>query len=144
MRSSERGEGLVEVLVASAIVGMVIAAVISGTVAATHQFGARSSDAALRQAAFRELRIATDILKYQGGSIAPAAIATTAPLPGASPMPVHLSIATTLFSSGGFSVAVTVRNDIDGRAFSASATLPRPVPLPSSLITAPVNGQAPL
>lgn len=143
MRAHERGESIVDALVATAIIAMVAGAVVEGALAATHQFGAQPVNEALRAIATRELRIAVDVLKYQGGSIAPATIATSAPMPGGSPIPIHLSI-TSAIVGGGF--AVTVQAAADGRMQSAtmSANVPQPVPLPSSEIASPSGGAAPI
>lgn len=144
MRANERGEGLVEVVVAAAIASIALAAVLAATVTATHRFGAQPIDEALRATVQRELRIALDILKYQGGTIAPATVATSAPLPGGSPLPIHLSISTNAIAAGGYTVTITA--SADGRNESATVTtsVPQPVPLPSSQVVSPANGAAPI
>jgi hypothetical protein len=144
VRRNERGEGLVEVVVAAAVASIALAAVLSALVSATHRFGAQPVDEALRAVVERELRIAVDVLKYQGGSIAPATIATSAPLPGGSALPIHLSISTNAIVSGGYTVSITA--SADGRTESATMTtsVPQPVPVPSAQIVAPSNGQAPI
>ena len=144
MGTNERGEGLVEVIVATAVASIAMAAVLGAIVTATHRFGAAPVDEALRAVVLRELHVAVDVLKYQGGTIAPATIATSAPLPGGSPLPIHLSIATNPIGSGGTSV--TISAGADGRSESATMTtsVSEPVPIPSAQIVAPSNGQAPI
>ncbi len=144
MRRNERGEGLVDVVVAAAIVSIALAAILSAVVTATHRFGAQPVDEALRGCVQRELRIAVDVLKYQGATIAPAAIATSAPLPGGSPLPIHLSISTSRIAAGGFSVTVTASADETNESATMTTSVPEPVPLPSAQIVSPSNGQAPI
>lgn len=144
MRRSERGEGIVEVVVAAALISIAFAAVISGSLAAAHRFGAQPVDRALQALSQRELRVAVDVLKYQGGSIAPVTLETTAPLPGGSPVPIHLSIAATSLVGGGYSVIVHAAADGTNEGATASATVPQPVPLPSSEVPSPGNAPAPL
>lgn len=143
MRADERGEGLVDAVIAAAIASIAVAAVLSAIVAATHRFGAAPVDEALRATVQRELRVAIDVLKYQGSSIAPVTIATSAPLPGGSPLPIHLSISTSAGTGGS---SITIAASADGRSESASVTttVPAPVPLPSARVTAPQNGAAPI
>lgn len=145
VRANERGEGLIEVAVAAAVVGIVLAAIVSGMIAATRQFGANAIDEALRHLVEREARVAADILKYEGGAVVPETIQTTAPLSGASPIPVQLSIAsTTLTSGGGYRITVSARTVETGRSATVTTTLPAPVPLPASTVAAPLDGAAPL
>ncbi len=144
VRVNERGEGLIEVVVAAAVASIAMAAVLGAIISATHRFGAAPIDEALRAAVQRELNVAVDVLKYQGGTIAPTTVATSAPLAGGSPLPIHLSITTNPIGSGGTSV--TISASADGRSESATmtASVAQPVPLPSAQIVAPSNAQAPL
>ena len=139
---SERGETLAEVVVAAGIAAMVVAAVAAGTIAAAHQFGANAASTALHLALQRELRIATDMLKYRGSSIAPVAIATTIPMAGASPAPAHLSIATATLASGA--VQITLQGSLDNDpAITATLTTVTGVPVPLPQSTLDVTGPAP-
>src|SRR5271170_7819567 len=52
---SERGESMVEVVVAVAIFGVASAALLAGTIAAAHRFGPDPAAAALRRALQREM-----------------------------------------------------------------------------------------
>ncbi len=138
---SERGESLIEVVIAVAIVAIGSAALLAGTMAAAHRFGPDPQRAALQNVVQREMRIAVDVLKYQGAAIAPATVATTVPMPGTSPAPAHLSIATTPVGAG---IAITISASLDngaGKSATLTTTVPQPAPLPSSTIL--VNGSAP-
>jgi hypothetical protein len=144
VRRNERGGGLVEVVVAAAIAGIAIAAILSAIVTATHRFGARPVDEALRACVQRELRVAADVLKYQGASVAPASVATSAPLPGGSPLPIHLSISANVVASGGYTVTVTANADGTDESATMTTSVPALVPLPSAQIVSPSNGAAPI
>jgi hypothetical protein len=144
VRTDERGEGLVDAVVAGAIASIAVAAIISGTLAATHRFGAQPVEESLQHLVQREMRIAADVLKYQGGTIAPTTIATTAPLPGGSPLPVHVSIAVTALTTGGYSIDVQATADSRSESATVTTTVPQPVPLPSSNITSPDAAAAPI
>jgi hypothetical protein len=144
VRAYERGESLVEAVVVAALASIACASVLTGVIAAAHRFGPDPIEETLRGIAQRELRVAVDVLKYQGGSIVPATIATTAPLPGGSPLPIHLSITTSAMSSGGTSITIDTSADAGNERVTMTTSVARPVPLPSSQIAAPSNGQAPI
>ncbi len=138
----ERGESLIEIVVAVAIVAIATSALLAGTIAAAHRFGRDPSKTVLYNALHREMRVAIDVMKYQGSAIAPTTIATTIPMPGASPAPAHLSIATHVLAGG--SIAITIDASLDAIASetaSLTTNVPAPVPLPSSTISA--TGNAP-
>lgn len=138
----ERGDSIIEVVVAVAIAAIACAALIAGTVAAAHRFGPDAATCALQAAVQREMRIAVDVMKYQGGSIAPATIATSVPLPGGSPAAAHLSIATSTLANGANVITLQATLDADpSKTATLTTTLPPPAPLPSSTIFA--TGSAP-
>lgn len=145
MRSSEKGEGLLEVIVAVAMVSAVVAAVLGGVIAAVRHFGPDPIREALSQRAQSELRVAIDVMKYQGSTLAPNTIATTVPLAGGSPLPAHETLATSTNADGSIAISVSAsadeRND---ETVTASATLARPVPLPSSAVPGTANGNSPI
>lgn len=133
---SERGESFVEVIVTVAIVAMATAAILGATVVAAHRFGPDANTTALRSALRREMRVAVDLVKYQGSAIAPTSVATSVPVPGASPLAAHFSVATTSLASGQTSITLSGSLDNDPSATaSISSTLSAPAPLPSSTIT---------
>jgi hypothetical protein len=144
VRPNERGEGLVEVIVAAAVASIAVAAILGAAVAATHRFGAQSVDEALRSVVQRELRVAIDLLKYQGGSIAPATVATSAPLPGGSPLPIHVSISANAIAAGGYTLSITATADGRNESATLTTSVAQPVPLPSAQIVSPSNAAAPI
>lgn len=147
MEPFERGDSLVEVIVAVAVIAITLGAVLSGTVAAAHRFGSDPVQDVLQAKVLDETRIATNLLKYQGVSLTPAVIATTIPIAGASPLPAHLSLAVATTAAGGYIVTIRAQSDRDSSAIATVRTLiARPVPLPSSTvnagsIAAPVGAQ---
>lgn len=144
MRQAERGEGLIEAIVAVAILATLASAVVGAIVVSTRWVASATIQRALQQVTEREVRVAVDILKYRGGSIAPLTIATTAPLPGGSPLSVHLSIAALANGDGSTTVTVSASQDAGSARASSSLRVPQPVPLPSSDVEATGTGSAPL
>ena len=135
---------MIELAVCVAVASIAIGAAAAGTISAMRHFGANPQRTALEDAAHREMRVAVDLLKYQGGAIAPAVVATTVPLPGGSPLPAHLGVSTNALSGGGIGVTITASSDADANvAASVSVTLPAPVPVPSAEIVAPSPAPAP-
>ncbi len=63
--------------------------------AAAHRFGPDPVTTALEATVADEMRIAADVAKYQGASLSPSTIATTASASERSPFPIHLSLSTT-------------------------------------------------
>lgn len=144
MQSGERGESLIEVVVACAIVAVVAAAVGGGLIAATHRFGPDPVMQALEQTAASEMRTAVDLAKYQGTSLPSVSIATTAPLPSGSPLPIALSLTSQTAGDGSvtLTISATSANDAGKRA-TLSEQIAAPAPLPGSSIDAPLRGAAP-
>ena len=140
--SSERGESLAEVVITIAVVAIATAALFGATIVAAHRFGPQANKEAMRAALEREMRIAADVLKYRGASIAPNTIATSIPVPGASPQAVHMAIATTTLPDGSTQVTLSATLDSDPtQAASFSSMIAAPVPLPSATII--TSGNAP-
>lgn len=144
MRPAERGEGLIDAIIAVAILATLVSAVLGAIVASTQWVASSTIQRALQHVTECEARVAVDILKYRGGSIAPLTIATTAPLPGGSPLPVHLSIAAVANGDGSTTVTVSAQQDAGSVRASSSVRVPQPVPVPSSDLNATGNGSAPL
>lgn len=138
---SERGESLVEVVVTVAIVALACAAVLSGTLVATHRFGPTLEQSALQAAVHREMRVAVDVLKYQGNILVPTTVATSIPVPGASPLAAHVSLSTSRLSSGATTIGIAASLDSNTDTVTLSTTVAPPVPLPSSTVL--VSGSAP-
>jgi Tfp pilus assembly protein PilV len=143
--TGERGESLIEVVVAAAIVAISLGALLGASLAAAHRFGPDPVQTALQRGLQQEMRIAADLLKYQGGTIAPAAVATAIPMPSGSPLPVHLSIATVPLAGGGTAVTLDATSDADpNESFRLQSTIAAPAPLPGSSVTSPgAAGSAP-
>ena len=144
MYRGERGESLIGVVVGVGVVAVTTAALLSATLTAARHFGPDPIQRALDRAARRELRIAVDLLKYQGASIPARSIATTIPLPSAPPFAAHLSVATAASATGSITVSVAATSDLrtDERA-AFSAMIAQPAPLPSSLVPDARAGGAP-
>src|SRR5579863_31997 len=129
-------------MVAVGIVAIATSAAIGGAIAAAHTFGPDLRYEALHAALEREAGLATDLLKYRGGTIVPATVATTIPLPGASPEPAHVSIGSSPMPNGA--VSVTLAASLDDRpqeTATFTTVVPAPAPLPQSTIV--VGGNAP-
>lgn len=127
------------------MVSAILAAVLGGVIAAVHHFGPDPIREALSQRAHSELRVAIDVMKYQGSTLAPNTIATSVPLPGGSPLPAHETLATSVNADGSINISVSASADErNGDTASASATLARPVPLPSTLVPGTANGNSPI
>ncbi len=133
----QRGSALVETAFAVAIAGLVAGAVLDATVLATRSAGMRPIRDALENEVRRELPVALDVLKYQGGTIVPAAIATTLPMPAGSPLAARVSIAVSPDPSGAISVTVTADAGNPAQRATLSATVGAQAPLPGSVVTAP-------
>lgn len=144
MRSGERGEGLVDAVAGAAIVSIAVAAVTSAVIASTHWLASNDRTNALRNLAASETRVALDVLKYEGGSVPPAVIATTVPVSGASPIAVHLSIVTTANPDGSRTIAVSASDDATSTSETVSVRSAVPAPLPSATIDAAARGASPL
>lgn len=144
MSDSQRGDSLIEVVVAVAIVAIASAALLSGTLGAARHFGPDAVSEALQRYVQREMRIAVDLLKYQGASLSPATVATTIPLPGASPVAVQVTLAVSPMPQGRTAVAITAQSATDQtKTFSMQTIIAHPAPLPSSTVESGLSVPAP-
>lgn len=144
MRHIERGDSLVEVVVAVAIIAMAAGTLGAATIAAVHRFGPDPLQSALEAAVTREMRIAVDIMKYQGARLPTTTVATAVPLPSGSPLPVHLSLSTTTAASGAVTIVLSASDDNDTtKSATLSQTIAAPAPLPGARLPASSNGAAP-
>jgi prepilin-type N-terminal cleavage/methylation domain-containing protein len=144
VRTSERGDSLIEVVVAVAIVAVVAGALGASTIAAAHRFGPDPVQTALEGTVSREMRVAVDVMKYQGATLAPITIATAIPLPSASPLAAHLELSTTTTSSGAVTIVLTATSDSDvTKSATLGETIPAPAPVPGARVSAQQAGTAP-
>lgn len=143
MRSGERGESLIEVVVAVAIVAILAGALGAATIAAVHRFGPDPIQSALEASATREMRIAVDVMKYQGGALPSGSLATTIPLPSGSPLAASYSISTTTIN-GSVNIVLTATDSSDStKSVTLGQTIAAPAPLPGARVSAPIQGSAP-
>ena len=135
---------LLEATVATAIVATVTSATLGAAANAAHAVGGDQVRDALQSAATRETRVALDLLKYDGASVAPHAIATTLPLVAGTPVPAELSIAIAAESNGATSVTVTATSLASGgERASVTESLDSRSPLPGATAKAPGLAPAP-
>ena len=144
MKPDERGETLLEVVVAVGIASIALGAIVSGTIAVAHKFGPDPVHQALEQQAKREMRVAIDVLKYQGSSIQDTVVATTIPQSSASPLPAHLSIAVTQTAQNANQITVTAQSDADPSEQATLNATVVPAPLPQSTVQSGLLVPAPL
>ncbi|HEV7179794.1 MAG TPA: hypothetical protein VGN11_07980 [Candidatus Baltobacteraceae bacterium] len=145
MKCNERGDSLIEAVVAVALIGIALAAAFSASIAAAHRFGADAGREALQKYVGREMRLAVDVLKYQGGAITPRTIATTVPLAGASPLAAHVSIAVSPLPGSGFTITLSATSDDDAtKSATLQAIVAQPAPLPSSTVESGLRAPAPI
>jgi hypothetical protein len=145
VRSGERGESLIEVVLSVAIVAIATGALGATTIAAIHRFGPDPIQSALEESVTREMRIAVDVMKYHGATIPTTTIATTVPLPSASPLPVSYTVTSqTDGSSGSVTIVLTATDSNDGtKSATLSQTIAAPAPLPGARVPAASGGAAP-
>jgi type II secretory pathway pseudopilin PulG len=144
VRPSERGETLIEVVVACAVIAVITGAIGAALIAATHRFGPDVQQQALEQTVANEMRVAIDVAKYQGSTLAAASIATTAPLPSSSPLPIALSLNSVSTGSGAVTITITASTtSTPTKSASLTQTIVAPAPLPGSSVTSGVSGNAP-
>lgn len=128
---SQAGTTLVEAVVATGIFALAVGAALGVAAPAVRRLAPDAREAALRQLAQRELATARDLLKYDGTTLAPNTIATTVPLPGATPLAVTLSLG--VHAIGGANV-VTITASADGSTATEAATIASRAPQPGSTI----------
>ena len=141
---SQRGSALVETAVAVAILAVVAGAALNATIFAARSAGIHPERAALQAALQREMPVALDVIKYRGGAIAPATIATTVPMPTGSPLAADLSIAVSPAPDGSVRVGLAAASADDPREHAELfVTLGAQAPLPGSILQAPGLAPAP-
>jgi type II secretory pathway pseudopilin PulG len=88
----QRANTLIEVAVATAIIAIAAGAALSAFLSTGRHRFERDRREVLEACVRRELSTAVDIVKYNGGSIVPASVATTLPMPGGSPLPATVTL----------------------------------------------------
>jgi hypothetical protein len=129
---------LFETTIAIGILATLAGTTLGVSAMAAHAAANAAMRSVMQDAAEREMRVALDVLKYQGGALAPVAIATTLPLSGASPLPVQLSLSASTAPSGATSVTIAVvATDDSAQRVTIGGTLDRRAPVPGSVLHAP-------
>jgi len=129
---------LFETTIAIGILATVAGATLEVSAMATHAAANAAMRGVLQDAAEREMRVALDVLKYQGGALVPVTIATSLPLGSASPLPVRLSLTSSVGASGATTVRVgVVAVDDPAQQMTLTGTLDRRAPLPGAMLRAP-------
>jgi hypothetical protein len=140
----ERGDSLVEVVIAVAIVAIAVGALGGALIAAERRFGPDPIESALEATTTREMRIAVDVMKYQGASLPSTSLATTIPLPSGSPLPVVLSVTSATAADGSVTIVLSADDSDDAsKSATLSQTIAAPAPLPGARVPAVSGGSAP-
>jgi hypothetical protein len=140
----ERGDSLVEVVIAVAIVAIAVGALGGTLIAAERRFGPDPIESALEATTTREMRIAVDVMKYQGASLPSTSLATTIPLPSGSPLPVVLSVTSATAADGSVTIVLSaIDSDDASKSATLSQTIAAPAPLPGARVPAVSGGSAP-
>jgi hypothetical protein len=141
----QRGQALIETLVATAIAAIALGAVLAATIAIDAHFGPDPARSALDAAAHRELAIAVNLAKYQGTTLQPSTISTTIPLPDGSPLPATLQLQDSPLPGGGSSLTILANATWHGatESLSLSTTTAAPAPIPGSTVALPGLAPAP-
>ena len=139
---AQRASTLAEAAVTVAIVAIVSAAILGGMTMATHAAGANTVRDALQDAAERETRVAQDVLKYQGATLAPVTIATSIPMPTGSPLPAQLAFAKSV-AGGVTTITITATAAQTGEQTAVTTQLRGQAPVPGTQVQAPGLAPAP-
>jgi type II secretory pathway pseudopilin PulG len=129
---------LFETTIAIGIIATIAGATLGVSTMATHAAANAAMRSVMQDAAEREMRVALDVLKYQGGTPAPITIATSLPLANASPLPVQMSVNSEGLTGGATSVTIGVASSDDPtQRVTVAAALDRRAPLPGTILRAP-------
>jgi len=139
---SQTGATLAEAVVATGIAAIAIGAALGIAAPAVRRMVPDARDIALAQLARAQVAIARDILKYDGSSIAPNAIATSVAMPGGTRLPVELRLDVRA-ADGATLVTVTAtsgdRTEAQSAAIAARAPQPGGTIAPAALVAAPTG-----
>jgi hypothetical protein len=139
----QRGQSLIESIVAAAIATVVASVTLGAAVAASAHFGPDPAQSALTSAVRREMSVARDLTKYEGAVLQARSIPTSVPFPDGSPLPATISLNASTLPSGAVAITITASASWHNaqRSFSLSSTLLAPAPVPGSTI--PLAGLVP-
>jgi hypothetical protein len=137
----ECGATLIEAVVAAGIVSLLGGVVAAVAVYGSHAAGHDPIDAALRDAVAREMPIAVDALKYQGGALIPRSIATTIPTENGTHVAATIAISTVAASGGGMAVTIAATAAQGGQRASLTRIVAARAALPGDSIV--LSGLAP-
>jgi hypothetical protein len=117
-------------------------AMLAATIVATHAAGGSPMRDALQSAVQQEMNVAVDVLKYQGATLTPVAIATSIPMPAGTPLAVTMSLSAVSSPNGSVRVTIdaTAANSPDRAKLSADVG--SRAPLAGTVLQAP--GLAPM
>ena len=141
--SGESGASLLEAVIAMGILACVLGVLLNLATNAIRHFGPDPYQEAIDRAAAREAHIAADLLKYSDATLAPASLATTVPLPSASPLPVQLVLDVRSQSDGSTAITVRATSSLPVRSASANLLLAHRAPPPGANVIAPATVAAP-
>ena len=90
------------------------------------------------------MRIAVDVMKYQGASLPAASVSTAIPLPSGSPLPVSYALSRQTNADGSVTIVLSATDSNDGtKSATLSQTIAAPAPLPGARLPAATSGSAP-
>jgi hypothetical protein len=139
---AQRGATLVEVVVATGIAAIAIGSTLAVVLPAVHHLTPDPRDVALQTLVDRELRVAADVLKYDGSALAPASETLNVPIPNASPFPATVTLETSVQSGATF-VRISAADSSGAHAARTSAVFAARAPQPDSTIAPDVLVPAP-
>jgi prepilin-type N-terminal cleavage/methylation domain-containing protein len=129
----QRGSSLVEVTVAIAIVAIAAGAALGALLSTGRHHAQRDRRAILEEDLRSELAVAVDIVKYSGGALVPATVATSLPMPAGSPLAATISL--TIRHSGTATQIQVTAQTIDGmQRAMLGATVAAQAPLPDATL----------
>ncbi len=139
---SQSGATLLEAIVATGIVALAIGTALGIAAPAVRRLAPDARTAALGQLVRRELATARDLLKYDGSTLAPNAIATNVPIPNATPLAVGLRLDVRAVA-GATLVTVTATagslTESQSTTIAARAMQPGSTIGPAALVPAPTG-----
>ena len=138
----QRGTTLAEVTVAVGIAAISIGTMLGVAIPAVRHLTPDPAQVAVQLLVDREIRVASDLLKYSGSAVTPASVATSVPIPNASPLPVRLQMQTTAQGIATI-VTISVQDATGAHTAQAQATIASRAPQPGSTIIPSVLVAAP-